>query len=247
MICKNPNLPASKVTTVAISAEYTDVHRRLGVLGVEVIPVEREERLCGPLAVHADMQLFHLSDSDWIVSDIHSKTTEKLGKIGLACHPTGKKIAKDYPQDVVLNSAQIGNYLICNEKYVDPGILKHCHAHHIEIIPVKQGYAKCSVAICSREAIITSDQGIAKAVFGKLDCLLIQPGFIELPGYRHGFIGGCTGMLNKDILGISGTLSFHPDKNRIINFLTQHSIYIEELSGDPLEDIGGILPIREEG
>ena len=44
-----------------------------------------------------------------------------------------------------------------------------------------------------------------------IDVLLIRPGYIELPGYPYGFIGGTNGNLSKDIIVFSGSLKEHPD------------------------------------
>ena len=75
--------------------------------------------------------------------------------------------------------------------------------------------------------------------------LLIRPGHIALSGYDTGFIGGCCGKLAPDKLAFAGTLSSHPDGERMREFLHSRGVAPVELREGPLVDVGGILPLRE--
>ena len=117
----------------------------------------------------------------------------------------------------------------------------------MDIISVKQGYAKCSVLAVCNDAIITADRGIAKAAEShEIEVLLIQQGGIYIKGYDTGFIGGCGGMIESKILGTSGSMKLLKDYDNIKDFLRNRNIYIENLGGKELCDIGGILPLCEE-
>ena len=76
--------------------------------------------------------------------------------------------------------------------------------------------------------------------------LRVQAGFVELPGYPYGFLGGACGKLSADTLAFTGDLSTHPDHEAIVSFLRNYRVYPVCLQQGPLQDIGGILPLREE-
>ena len=73
-------------------------------------------------------------------------------------------IDSKYPYDVWYNATALKDYVICNKAYTDKTILD---SHNKEIINVKQGYSKCNICIVDNNAIITSDNGIAKTVAQK--------------------------------------------------------------------------------
>jgi len=88
----------------------------------------------------------------------------------------------------------MGSRLVCNEQAAAPELLEAARRMGLELIPVKQGYAKCSLCIVSENAVITADEGLAYTLCrAGLDVLKIIPGCIRLPGYGYGFIGGCGG------------------------------------------------------
>lgn len=116
----------------------------------------------------------------------------------------------------------------------------------VKMIHVKQGYAKCSVCIVDENAIITSDRGIAKVAKNTgFEVMVIEPGFIQLRGLNYGFIGGATGLLDKDALGFAGDLTAHKNGLIIKDFLWTKGktcIGLGELS---LSDVGSIIPLKE--
>ena len=110
---------------------------------------------------------------------------------------------------------------------------------------VAQGYANCSVAVVDEHSIITADCGIAKACRAAgLDVLQICPGFIRIPVYDTGFIGGCCGKLGADQLAFTGRLDSHPDGMKIRAFIKECGVQIIELTDEPLFDIGGLLQLK---
>lgn len=74
---------------------------------------------------------------------------------------------------------------------------------------------------------------------------MIQPGFIKLPGYDAGFIGGSAVKLSKDILAFTGHLNAHPEKKQICNYIQARGITIEYLTEEPCFDVGSMIPIKE--
>lgn len=151
------------------------------------------------------------------------------------------ELGSTYPRDIPYNSACTGRYLICNTEHTEPRILEYAREHQIQIIHTKQGYAKCSIVIVDENSIITYDHGIArKAKSAGLEVLTVAPGHVILEGYETGFIGGCTGRIDDEII-FNGDLSKHPDAEAIINFIESKGLKATYFTGYELTDIGSII------
>ena len=103
---------------------------------------------------------------------------------------------------------------------------------------VNQGYAACS-CLCFRGLVITADRGIARALDGVCDTLLIKPGGISLPPYGTGFIGGASGADGDKVLFV-GDIAAHPDGERMVSALESRGAKCASLGGGELFDVGGI-------
>ena len=137
------------------------------------------------------------------------------------------------------NATALKNYVICNKVYTDKTVLD---SHNKEIINVKQGYSKCNICIVDNNAIITSDNGIAKTVAQKgIDVLKISPGYIELRKLDYGFIGGATGIIDNNMLAVNGDINSHPDSEQIKVFCHKYNVDIIPLKDGKLVDIGTII------
>lgn len=152
--------------------------------------------------------------------------------------PLGDK----YPADVPLNAALFGNYAILNPKTV----CKNIDFSGRSLIPVRQGYTKCSVVPVTESAIITDDVSIASAAEKNgLAVLLVSKGDVALPGREYGFIGGCCGLIAPDTMLFNGSLASHKDGEKIRAFLSSFGVRAEEAGDFQLTDIGSILPLAE--
>lgn len=142
--------------------------------------------------------------------------------------------------NIGLNAVNLSNVFIHNLKYTDPVLIENVKDKNL--INVKQGYTKCSVAVVSDNAIITSDKIIAqKAKEVSIDVLLIPPGDIILPGLDYGFIGGCCGLIEKDLMAFFGDLNYFNYGNEIKEFLYKHNVKPIYLRKGKLIDRGSIL------
>ena len=188
------------------------------------------------------MHLLHLGGRKIILSREQLENAQKLASSGFDVHILDSALGAEYPADVPLNAAVFGNYAILNPKTVCPNI----DFFGRTLIPVRQGYAKCSVAPVTENAIITDDVAIASAAEKNgLEVLLVSKGDVLLPGREYGFIGGCCGLIAPDIMLFNGALASHGDADRIRAFLHSFGVRIEETGNFPLTDIGGILPLAE--
>ena len=113
-------------------------------------------------------------------------------------------------------------------------------------ISSRQGYSRCSVCVVNDNAIITADEGICRSAEARgVDVLKIRPGYIDLPGFDYGFIGGASFKISDTKLAFTGRLDRHPDAERIIEFVSLHNVDIVYITDKPAFDIGGVIPITE--
>ena len=146
---------------------------------------------------------------------------------------------RKYPETALYNAVVTSEFIIHNLKITDPSLFeafpnrKHLH--------VNQGYTRCNLISLNKDTFITSDRGIEKVLLteGK-EVLHVDPKPVRLRGHKYGFFPGCCGVLNDELL-ISGSLSFHPDKELTEEFLHKSGFQIRELYQGELTDVGGIF------
>jgi hypothetical protein len=116
----------------------------------------------------------------------------------------------------------------------------------LEPIDIKQGYTKCSISVVDENAIITADIGIAREAEKRgIEALLIEPSQgILLPGLDYGFIGGSSGLLDRDIWPVYGDARKLVSFPSIYDFLSKKNIKILSLSDGNVVDLGGIIPLQ---
>ena len=241
----NPNLPDGQITAAAVSEQAEDVISALQQCGIHSIVVPASERFAKPVASHPDMRC-------WLTGGIQGFCTDKIiqnqmESIGMHLLQTNVQNFLQYPNDCSLNAARIGRFVFANPECLCDEVKYAIEHLHLKLIPVKQGYAKCSIAVVSEHAIITSDIGIADAAASVgFDVLQLEPGSIQLDGYPYGFIGGTCGKLSAHILAFAGSLQMHPQAAEITQFLSDHNVVPISLTKGMLQDIGGILPLRQQ-
>ena len=193
---------------------------------------------------HPDIQINILNEKELILNkDIDLNFSKKLLALGFNVHFTHSSLSDKYPYNIILNAVNLGNYFIHKLDCTDKNLLNLNNKKIL--INTRQGYTKCSTAIVSDNAIITSDKSIIKSIKDtSIDYLYISPGNILLPGLNYGFIGGCCGLLDKNTLAFFGDLSYHPDCKIIIEFLNKHNIKPIYLKKGPLIDRGSLFIIN---
>ncbi|HHW46433.1 MAG TPA: hypothetical protein GXX17_05925 [Clostridiales bacterium] len=242
---KMPNLPSGKVTAVAISAEAKSAINALTNMGIECIKVESHPDLDSPVGSHADMLIHHLGNKNILLAKKQDKLMQILKVLRFNAKYINEDLADKYPFDCLLNAARIGNKLFCG-RYISNQLSEYCEKNNVEIIRVRQGYAKCSVCVLDENTIITDDTGIdAAAKREGIDSLLISHGGIKIEKYSYGFIGGCCGKIAKNILAFNGDISKHKDYREIKAIADNCGVEVICLHDGLLTDIGGILPLIE--
>jgi hypothetical protein len=242
---QTPNLPEADVACVAMSGTYRMMINALEAFGIQVVEIKPSQNLSEPVSCHADMLIHPLGGNQIVIANGEEYLIIKLGKYGFSVTQSNKFISGYYPQDVALNAARVGNKLIANIAALDGTIIRYCEENQVRIVPVKQGYAKCSIVVINEHSIITADPSIAEAANAAgIDVLRITPGYVELHGYEYGFIGGACGMIGKNTLAFTGSIQRHPDYTKIKEFCSNKEVDLVSLTNAALIDIGGILPLK---
>ncbi len=146
-----------------------------------------------------------------------------------------------YPGDVLYNAAVVGKYFICS-RFTSDDLKDRAVSLGLVPVTVAQGYVKCNLAVLDESHVITEDRGIAKALarIPGIECLLIDPGEVLLPGFNHGFIGGACGRVG-DRMVFNGDLSAHSRFKEIKDLCTGCGLECVYFESYHLTDIGSIL------
>ena len=239
----NSLIPENDAARVLINHRAAGCITALEKLGINAVKVYDNPAISGSVSSHADMNYFYYGKGNLFAckSQPTGEWQEKFNTI-----TTGEPENDSYPFTVKLNCVRLSGFLICNTKTVSEEILQFAYNDNLTVIDVKQGFTKCSICVINDRTIITDDASIYKQVSKYIDDVtLVTKGSIKLEGMNYGFIGGCTGLIGKDKLAVTGRLDSHIDHNLIYNALSRNNISAVELTNDILEDIGSILPVEE--
>ena len=219
------------------------VKKRLMECENQVIQLPPHPTLPAPVASHPDMLLFFTSDTLYCAKSYRQIAKQELDLISSALSLEIKCIEAElgnrYPLDVPLNAAPIGWKLLCHPKHTAAELRAQ---KDYTVIPVRQGYAKCSILPVGDSALITEDPSIARAARkNHIEVLQVRQNCVRLKGYATGFLGGAASFApfgdSREIL-FCGSLDTHPDAARIREFCLSHGYHTVSLSDEPLYDVG---------
>ena len=227
--------------TLLIGERYkSKLAEPLAAQGVQVIWLPDNPALDERLRGHADLSVFVSGRHAVVAQEIYPYIVNKLTNIGYSVAAAEEQGA-EYPNDVGLCICDTGKYTIFNPKTADPAAVAITSG---QPVTVSQGYTKCAALIVNEQSIITSDAGVWRAAKNAgMDVLQIEPGFIELKGYDHGFIGGASFKLNENTIAFTGTLDAHPNREQIYAFLAERGQKPVILTDELIFDIGGAITL----
>lgn len=197
------------------------------------------------ISYHPDMVMHPISyDTIVVAPDVYYYYKETLSPLGIKVIKGDTVLNKKYPNDIAFNVARLKDIAVHNFRFTDEVLKFHLKKQNIQLLNIKQGYSKCSLAIINESSGITSDKIMhKKLVENGYDVLLIEPGYIKLQGYDYGFIGGACGNLSKNNILFSGVFENHPDYSRIVSFTESKNVKITLLSNEQVIDIGTIITL----
>jgi radical SAM superfamily enzyme len=210
-----------------------------------VILVPNDDRFDSRISSHPDLVISILDDSLIIDENAHINIYKQLEALGVPYVVGNSRLAAVYPQDIAYNAVITKDFLIHNLDYTDTLLSMHSTYTNKKLIPVKQGYTKCSTVVVNNDSVITSDQGIYQAAKDFMNILLIKQGHVFLEGYDSGFLGGASASFDDTVV-FHGDLSKHPDFLRISSFLEAAQKRLHYFKEFPLTDIGSILIYRHQ-
>ena len=243
-----PHLP-QKANALILGEKYAEILQKyLEKHDIRPIFVPSNPSVDKRLSGHADLSVFHAEGEKIFLAPYlrESAFAEIIRDIGGEISFIEVKQNQNYPNDAQLNAAVIGKHLIYSPKVISSEIVNFLTFRGGQLIPVRQAYAKCNICVVDANSIITADRGIAKAAEAAgLQVLLITEGYVDLPGFPYGFIGGASFRLSTHAMAFTGVLDSHPDKAKILAFLNSRDMEPIYLTDRRIFDIGSAFPITE--
>lgn len=235
---------------IAVIDQRTPKSARIALqrLGLDLCPLPLYPKIDSPVSGHPDMLLFFARDaiitSKGYAQIAHRQLQQISDRVKLPIVLTEQESQSPYPYDIALNAAVVGDRLFCYPKHTAKEITER---YEKRVLPVRQGYAKCSTLPIGFDALITEDPSVETgATRNGFDVLRIQSGHVRLDGYPFGFIGGassCSPYQPLDCVLFCGDPDTHPDAESIRGFCKKYNQKIIPLGSDTLYDVGTIFLI----
>jgi len=216
----NPYIPTKTPRAVIIDYRVTDeIVDYLKKLNIEPIKTIKCTDIQEPIDGHPDMVIHPIDFKTFVVApNVYDYYRNVLAEKSIKVIKGGKTLCRNYPEDIAYNEARIGRYAVHNLQHTDQVLKYYLEEAGIEFIHVNQGYTKCSTSAVNDNKALTSDYTLHEKLKSyNIDCMFINPEVVRLKGYNHGFIGGCTGLINEKIFLSTGKIL---DKN-ILNPLKE--------------------------
>ena len=221
-----PERAVSMKTVYLSESAYPELKTMLSECGYEVRIILKSDALYSQVSDHPDMYMCKLGVRP--EDEILMAEPEELGH--------------DYPQDIAFNAVCLDKYFIHNLKHTSARLLDAVEKCGKTLINVSQGYTKCSTVVVDGSSVITEDNGIYRILseYADISVLKIDAGYVELPGFDYGFIGGASGKVGDTVV-FNGDLSKHPQFERVKGFIEDRGLNLKWIAGKKLWDIGSII------
>lgn len=208
---------------------------------IPVLPLEPYQAFDSPVRTHADMLICKIEDTVFTYRDYYYNNVELFSKIEekyKVIRIDGGK--REYPNDIKLNVLVIGKGIYGRLDKVSDEVLDFAKSNGYTLTSVNQGYSACSTLVINEKSAITSDIGIYNALLKNgINSLFVTTEGIKLEGYNCGFIGGAGGVLGNTAY-FFGDIKFHPDYEKIQEFLKEQNCTEISILGGGVYDFGGI-------
>ncbi len=242
-IIETPHLPKSKVRHIIIGEKYREtLENALFEHNLEPIWLKNNPYVDERLSGHADLSAVQIGKS--VILSEYLQPCEQIHNITSVEYVPDPQQAV-YPYDAGLNFCIVGDKLFYNPKTANAMLVEKCGCR--QLIPVKQGYTKCSICVVDENSIITSDKRIAEAAenAGMYALYLSEP-FVKLDGFDYGFIGGTAFKISATDLAFTGKIIDTIIESKIESFLSKRNIDPIYLTDTPIFDIGSAIPLTEQ-
>lgn len=242
----NPYVPNKTPRFVIIDYRASDeIINYFKKINIEPIKTIKCNDLQEPVDGHPDMVIHPIDEKTFVVApNVYDYYFNVLTNLGIKVIKGGKTLCRNYPEDIAYNVARIGRYAVHNLQHTDQVLKYYLEEAKIEFIHVNQGYTKCSISSVGNNKAVTSDLMIHEKLKSyNIDCMFINPKIVYLKGYNHGFIGGCTGLINEKIFLSTGKIADENIFSAFKEFILSSGYLYEEASSQQIIDLGSIIPI----
>lgn len=232
-----PNLPDRQVFAVLADKNMPlESKKLLRSLNIKVFDTVEISDITDSTSTHPDMQFVMIAENTALVcSQAYSYYKNLLPGFNILSAPN---ISSPYPNDCKLNFAVIAKTRFTSKHHISIDGFKFNEVY------TNQGYTKCNICILNEKAILTSDAKIGSIAENNGFRAYIMPSNeIALKGYKNGFWGGTSGLIDKSKLFFNGNIKDLTCYKELMSILDQEKI--EPIYSDviPLTDIGSILPL----
>lgn len=227
------------ITSALMADEAKNILKNHGKL----IEIHAHPYLPEPEKYHADMQCAKINNNTLVCApNINLSNINKLDNLNIIYGSS--KLGEKYPNNIAYNVLRCGNIFFHNTAFTDEEVKKQIEKYEYNLCHTKQGYTGCSSITIplglNKFLLLSSDPGIVSLIENmKLDNVIVryfdETKNILLPGYDHGFIGGCCGYDNDLGLIIYGKIN-----EQLKKLSNEYNFQIFSIYNSSLTDIGGI-------
>ena len=192
---------------------------------------------------HPDIVACTIGDITVLEMNTYDFLAEKLKGYNIV---RGKaSLSSKYPFDIAYNVIVTDKYLIGNLNFVDDVVIKIAKSRNLELINVKQGYARCSTVVIKNDIFITSDIGIYKELIkNDIHIYYVQADDIVLSQRYSGFLGGACFYFNDELI-FFGNIVKNNFYKKIKSILEIENIKYVNIFDDKLIDYGSVIEISK--
>lgn len=204
-----------------------------------IIPFSTQGITYSSISCHPDIFIVQTTKGLVVSPNLTLEMKKSLADSKISFKEGNAEVGNQYPKTAIYNAVITDEYLIHNLKVSDSYLLSQ--NKNLEKIHVNQAYTRCNLLALKRNHFITSDKGIEKVLAKRnLAVLYINPEKIDLPGMKHGFFGGCCGVVGNSIFVI-GNLDFLEKGKVTRKFIDDLGYNLVELYDGPLFDGGSLI------
>ena len=205
----------------------------------ELMELETSGITYDAISGHPDIFFHPIKNTLVVAPNAPEQYIRLLEKKGIHITMGEQGVGPKYPASSVYNAVSTSSLLIHNFRNTDAVVTRLGEDH--DLIHVDQGYTRCNLLALDDDHFITSDEKIKRVLdrFDK-DCLYVSPEGIQLEGFRHGFFGGCCGIMNNKLF-IIGSLHKYNAGAEVRKYTEMCGYEVLELFEGQLFDGGSVL------
>lgn len=214
------------------------MRQKLSMLGFAPLPVPRSELLSEAVCAHADLQAAAVGKKLVVQKALaqHYPFLYECEGVFVSDELTGAQ----YPEETRFCVKAVGDTLY-HGRAVSRDVLRLAQDEGLSPCEVKQGYVACNLLVLDGGHAITSDASLSRELQARgVNVLIIREGYVSLPPYPYGFIGGASGVYDRTVYFL-GDIMTHPDGGKIVDFIASCGMQAVCLGEGELFDGGGLV------